>query len=101
MNKQLIDAIDAFECQQYNEAIELLNQVVDEDKTHWTAWYYLAMAYGFAGRTKSACRILPVIAAMCPDHRMQDKARRGLLTFTTEFYDRLQVDHPDDHELSR
>jgi hypothetical protein len=96
MNKQLIDGIDAYECQLYDQAIEILNSVVEDDRTQWTAWYYLAMSYGYGGRPKSACRILPVIAAMCPDERMKDKARRGLLTFATNFYDRSQADHSED-----
>jgi tetratricopeptide (TPR) repeat protein len=74
MQELLNLAVKAYRNGKYEHAIELLKQIVDDDKQNWLAWFYLGMANLKGGKSEEAYRIMRVVAAMCPIDQLRGTA---------------------------
>jgi Flp pilus assembly protein TadD len=78
MTNALRAAISAYNSGNLAETIELLQDLLQDDKQNWVAWFYLGMSYGHSGETDNAYRIMQVVAALCPNTKLRESAREAL-----------------------
>lgn len=84
MAKHLTDAIAAYGKSNYEDAIEILLDLLEKDRQNWRAWFYLAMSYGDSGRAEHGDRIMQVISTLCPDRMLKLKARIASIEFQSQ-----------------
>jgi len=68
------------------EAIEAWSEQVSHQRDNWVAWYYLGLSYRQIGQEGEACRMLALVAGMCPDPRLSLAAYRALPTADGDSY---------------
>lgn len=70
--------IRAYQCGEYQMAVEFLTELCTRDPKLWNCRLYLAMAHQYAGDTRSACDELKTISEWSTDHSVRRKALEAL-----------------------
>jgi hypothetical protein len=91
MNELVSVAILAHRNDRHQDAIDLLLQVVKDERENWLAWFYLAMSYGKLGKTSHAHRIFRVIGENCPDESLRAKAHLAVPALEAEMRERVEA----------
>lgn len=84
MNELLGVAVLAHRNGKYQDAIDLLLQILQTERQDWLAWFYLAMSYGKLGNMANAHRIFRVIMETCPDEELKLKAKLAVPALEAE-----------------
>jgi len=84
MSELLGVAVLAYRNGRYQDAIDLILQLLQTEKTDWLAWFYLAMCYGKMGNMQNAYKIFGVIQADCPDESLRHKAKLAVPALESE-----------------
>ncbi|HEY9792939.1 MAG TPA: hypothetical protein V6D22_21235 [Candidatus Obscuribacterales bacterium] len=89
MNELVSVAILAHRNDRHEDAIELLLQIVQNERENWLAWFYLAMSYGKVGKMAHAHRIFRVVRESCPDESLRMKAQLAVPALEAEMRERV------------
>jgi cytochrome c-type biogenesis protein CcmH/NrfG len=78
MNELLNMAITAYRSGQVMHAIEMLEQITQQEENNWLALFYLAMAYRRVHWPEGCRRTFEALASRCPDASVKQRARAAL-----------------------
>jgi len=76
----------------FQDAIDLLLQLLQTEKENWLAWFYLGMSYAKLGTHNHAHRIFQVIMDKCPDQELVQKAQRAVPALEAAMVKRVPVE---------
>lgn len=94
MSELLGVAVLAHRNGRYQDAVDLLLQILQTDRQNWLGWFYLGMSYGKLGNMTNAHRIFRVIVEQCPEQKLKDKAEQAMPALEAEVRQRVTGEKP-------
>lgn len=86
MSVNLSTAIAAYSAGKFDEAINSLLFILEDNRLDWWAWYYLGVSYSRVGRTENAYRIMQVIICLCSDAAVKVEARNKITDLEDDLF---------------
>jgi len=83
------DGVTAYRDGNFMQAVQILQQVLDEEPRNWRAKLYLAMSHYHAGETFTAYGHFRFLLDNCTDHEIRNKAESAAIAINSALKNKM------------